>query len=119
MSSQRERYTYNKPQHRGRQRETDREKFLSGERDGGKRRADSSTLEIPSRSHLSVANHRIQLATSVSNIPRPKFSYTQPESLRDITNAANNAPAGAMAVPATAGDKSTQSTYLFPPFPTN
>ncbi|KAF3482650.1 uncharacterized protein GIQ15_01974 [Arthroderma uncinatum] len=46
-----------------------------------------------------------RLASSISNIPRPKSTYSHAESLRDITNAANNAPGQAMASPPTAGDK--------------
>ncbi|KAK2836901.1 hypothetical protein FQN49_006607 [Arthroderma sp. PD_2] len=56
-----------------------------------------------------------RLASSISNIPRPKSTYTQAESLRDITNAANNASGQAMAPPNTAGDKSIQLNHsLFP-----
>ncbi|EFQ99554.1 carboxy-terminal kinesin 2 [Nannizzia gypsea CBS 118893] len=46
-----------------------------------------------------------RLASSVSNIPRPKFSYAQPESLKDITHAVNNAGGRATAASGAGSDK--------------
>ncbi|KAG8212331.1 Kinesin-like nuclear fusion protein [Trichophyton interdigitale] len=46
-----------------------------------------------------------RLASSVSNIPRPKYSYTQPEGLRDITHTVNNTAGRAVAASGASGDK--------------